>query len=105
MAKVTESPLQSSARQIAADAIQRTYNDATQTVLDHRAASAVVADLRAAGWMSPQEVAAIVAAAGGNVTLQDEHLMAAWDGSYDLLVGDDFAAGPGAKTITARKRP
>lgn len=93
----------SEATQIAADAIQRTYNDASQTVLDHRAASAVVSDLRRAGWMSPQEVAAIVDAAGGRVTLQDRHLRAMLEGSYELLVMDDSATGLD-RILIARRR-
>lgn len=93
------------ATQIAADAIQRTYNDATQTVLDHRAAREVVNDLRGAGWMAPHEVAAIVLAAGGTVTLTDEDLRAMYDEALELHIADDFAAGPGSKKLIARRKP
>lgn len=92
----------STASRIAADAIQRTYGDASQTALDHQAASAVVSDLRAAGWASPSEVAAIVAAAGGKVVLTDEHMRAMLNDRYELMVHED---GPTLnKVIQARER-
>lgn len=52
--------------------IQRTYGDATQTVLDDRCARAIVAHLHHLGWASPAEVARVVAAAGGQVDVNED---------------------------------
>lgn len=49
--------------------IQRVYADATQTVLDREAARQIVAALRAAGWASLDEVARLIDAAGGSITV------------------------------------
>jgi hypothetical protein len=58
--------------EIVAAALQRGYGDATQTVLDHRVAREVIKALREVGWCSPDEVALIVEAAGGSVTVSDD---------------------------------
>lgn len=60
-----------SATQIIRDVIQRVYEDATQTVLDQQAAREIIAALRAAGWASFDEVAVLIEAAGGSITVPD----------------------------------
>ena len=87
-------------RQAVRDALQTGYGDATQTVLDDRVAGQVIQSLRDRGWCSPDEVAAIVLAAGGEVTVPDEILMHA--DQLQVEVFDDFALG---KRIRARRRP
>lgn len=57
------------ATDMVAEVIQRVYGDATQTVLDRRAASEIVAALRTAGWASLDEVALLIEAAGGEITV------------------------------------
>ena len=57
------------------DTIQRVYGDATQTALDREAARQIVAALRAAGWASLDEVARLIEAAGGSITVPD-HILA-----------------------------
>lgn len=57
------------ATDLVAGVIQRIYGDATQTVLDRRAAREIVAALRSAGWASLDEVAMLIEAAGGTVTI------------------------------------
>ena len=58
-----------SATDMVVDVIQRVYGDATQTPLDRQAASEIVAALRAAGWASLDEVAMLIEAAGGEITV------------------------------------
>jgi hypothetical protein len=70
--------------------IQRGYGDATQTVLDHQVAGAILERLRGMGWFSPEEVRTVVASAGGRV-LVDTRRMA--DPPSELFVTDDFASG------------
>lgn len=57
------------AEQIVRDVIQRVYGDATQTMLDSQAAREIVAALRDAGWASLDEVALLIEAAGGSITV------------------------------------
>ena len=57
------------------DVLQRVYGDATQTVLDHQAASEVIAELRRRGWASLDDVARIIVAAGGEVTIPDRLML------------------------------
>lgn len=54
-----------------AGVIQRVYGDASQTVLDHRCAGQVLAVLREAGWLAPDDVARLVLAAGGEIRVPD----------------------------------
>ena len=63
------------ATDVVVDTIQRVYGDATQTVLDREAAREIVSALRAAGWASLDEVALLIDAAGGSVTVP-KHLAA-----------------------------
>lgn len=79
-----------SATKIVQDVIQRVYGDATQTALDHEAAVEILRALRAAGWASLDEVAVLIEAAGGSITVPDR-LMG--DGR-DRVVSrqDDFAS-------------
>ena len=64
--------------EIVAGALQAGYGDATQTVLDTKVAGQVVKALREAGWCSPDEVALIVEAAGGSVTVTDDAVERVW---------------------------
>ena len=69
--------------------IQRVYGDATQTVLDEQAAREVISTLRELGWASLDEVAVLIEAAGGSITVPD-HLM--FDGKErTVLRADDYA--------------
>jgi hypothetical protein len=61
--------------------IQRVYGDATQTVLDHRAAEAIVSALLAAYWIPPTALAGVVLGAGGQAAMDLRPL----DGGYELL--------------------
>lgn len=90
--------------QIVLDAIQTGYGDASQTVLDRQVTRKVLGALRRAGWTSPQELAAVVDAAGGKIIVRAEHIMAALDDQYELLVGDDFDAGPGVNRVVRARR-
>jgi hypothetical protein len=49
------------------DVIQRVYGDATQSALDHRAASEIWRHLTERGVIPPSLIAAIVESAGGEV--------------------------------------
>lgn len=51
--------------------IQEVYGDASQTVLDDRAARAIISTLREMGWASLDEVAVLIEAAGGEITVPD----------------------------------
>lgn len=57
------------------DVIQRVYGDAFQTTLDHQAASEIVGALRERGWASLDEVALLIEAAGGSITVPDRLAM------------------------------
>ncbi|QCB93283.1 hypothetical protein [Cellulomonas shaoxiangyii] len=70
--------------------LQSGYGDATQTVLDRQVAGEIVRHLRSSGWAAPDEVRALVACAGGEVTL-DQRVMA--DPPGELFVTDDLATG------------
>lgn len=64
---------------IVVDVIQRVYGDATQGALDHRAASEIVTALRNAGWADLNAVGAIIAAAGGRVTITERDMLDDWE--------------------------
>lgn len=68
------------------DTIQRVYGDATQTVLDDRAAREIWKYLLSVGVMPVSGVAMIVAAAGGKVTVTDDLLL---DPPAEYTVMDD----------------
>lgn len=72
------------------DTLQRAYGDATQTVLDRAAASEVWKYLLEQGAAPPSTVAHIVAAAGGEIHLSEDMLLA---DSYDLSVFRDQVHG------------
>lgn len=74
--------------QIVMDALQDAYGDASQTVLDRRAAEAALKALRSVGWASPDEVCTLVASAGGRIVLDDRYLR---DPPAELFVCDDPA--------------
>ena len=61
--------MENDSKQLVRDIIQRVYGDATQTVLDDTAATAVISALRRVGWASPEETALLIKAAGGQVTI------------------------------------
>lgn len=65
--------------------IQRVYGDATQTVLDHRAAEAIVSALLAAYWIPPTALAGVVLGVGGQAAMDLRPL----DGGYELLTWRD----------------
>lgn len=76
---------------LVAGVLQRVYGDASQTVLDRRAASEVVSALRNAGWASLDEVAVLIEAAGGSVTVPGSLIH---DGRDRRVTSqDDFASG------------
>jgi hypothetical protein len=79
-----------SAERLVRDVIQRVYGDATQTVLDQRAASEIVTAFRAAGWASLDEVAVLIEAAGGSITVPHRLMMDGRD--RQVTRQDDFAA-------------
>lgn len=54
--------------------IQAGYEDATQTELDWQVARSIERRLRGLGWASPEEVRALVAAAGGRLVVPDNLL-------------------------------
>lgn len=56
-------------KQLVLEVIQRVYGDATQTELDDHAASEIIAALRRVGWASPDDVALLIKAAGGEITI------------------------------------
>lgn len=79
-----------SATDVVADVIQRVYGDATQTFLDRQAASEIVAALRRAGWASLDEVAVLIEAAGGSITVPDALLC---DGKDRVVTrAEDYAS-------------
>lgn len=80
-----------SAADLVAGVIQRVYGDATQTVLDRRAASEILTALRGAGWTSLDEVAMLIEAAGGEITVPRRILSDARE--RRVTVQDDFASG------------
>lgn len=55
--------------------IQKTYGDATQTVLDRRCAEAIEAHIQKAGWTSPEITRAMVASAGGHIDLREADVL------------------------------
>jgi hypothetical protein len=55
--------------QLVVDVIREGYGDSTTTQLDLEVSENIVKALRTAGWASPDEVRAIVAAAGGRVSV------------------------------------
>jgi hypothetical protein len=57
------------------DVIQRAYGDATQTPLDHQAASEIVTALRSMGWASLNEVALLIEAAGGSIKVSSRQML------------------------------
>lgn len=57
------------ATDLVAGIIQRVYNDASQTVLDRRAANAIITALREAGWASLDDVGRLIEAAGGEIVV------------------------------------
>lgn len=61
--------------ELVAQVIRSGYQDATSTVLDRQVARDIVNALREAGWAAPEEVRAIVAAAGGRVSVSDNLIM------------------------------
>lgn len=69
--------------------IQTTYGDATQTVLDDQCARNIETYLARHGWASPEWVKAIVASAGGEVTIDERHLT----DPPELMVSTDRATG------------
>lgn len=79
------------ARLVVRDVIQRVYGDATQTVLDDRAASEIVAALREMGWASIDEVGRLIAAAGGEVTISDRLMLSGEE--YVVTKEQDFRHG------------
>jgi hypothetical protein len=58
-----------------ADVLQRVYGDATQTVLDHRAAREVWEYLLSRGVAEHSTVAALIAAAGGEIRVSESLLL------------------------------
>lgn len=64
-----------SATEAVMETIQRVYGDATQTILDRRAADAIIHALRQAGWASLSDVGMLIQAAGGTITVPDHILM------------------------------
>ena len=77
------------------DTIQRVYGDATQTVLDERAAREIWKYLLSVGVAPASGVAMIVAAAGGRVTVTDELLL---DPPAEYTVMDDGHFGKVLRT-------
>lgn len=75
---------------LVASVIQKGYQDATQTVLDRMVSEDIVEALRAAGWATPEEVRAIVAAAGGRVEVS---LAVACDPPAQITRWRDVATG------------
>lgn len=83
------------------DTLQEVYGDATQTVLDHRAATAVWKRLEEMGVAPASGVAAIVAAAGGEVTIPDALLL---DPPTEYAVmGEPLLGGTVVRTRTKAK--
>lgn len=78
------------ATRIVRDVIQRVYGDATQTVLDQRAAWEIITALRAAGWASIDEVAVLIEAAGGSITVPDDLMLDGRD--RRVMRHDDYEA-------------
>lgn len=70
--------------------IQRVYGDATQTVLDAQAAREIVAALREMGWASLEEVAVLIEAAGGSVTVPDSLMLDTRE--RRIMRSDDYAS-------------
>lgn len=61
------------------DALQETYGDASQTVLDQQAAGRVLAVLRQRGWSDLRTMTAVVASAPGqSITLDPSALVGDW---------------------------
>lgn len=58
-----------------ADTIQRVYGDATQTALDRRAAEEIWRFLKARGVAPFSTMAAVVVAAGGEITIPENVLV------------------------------
>ena len=71
--------------EVVARALQVGYGDATQTVLDQRVAERVLKALREVGWCSPDEVALIVEAAGGSITVTDDAVERVWRQPDEVL--------------------
>jgi hypothetical protein len=69
-----------------ADVLQRVYDDATQTALDRHAAAEVYAYVLSCGMAPLETVAAIVEAAGGDVTVPSRLLI---DPPVELFVVDE----------------
>lgn len=87
---------------LVADVLQRVYGDATQTVLDRRAAEEVVEALRRAGWATLDEVAILIESAGGSITVPD--LIAGDPRERCVMVTDDYAAG-GRRFVVSSSSP
>lgn len=81
------------------NALQTGYGDAAQTVLDDRVAGSVLGALRERGWMSIEEVGALVLAAGGEIRVPPDALWRA--GDIEVSVQDDFTTC--GKIIRARR--
>jgi len=79
------------------DVLQSGYGDATQTALDRQVAAEIVKRLRSWGWIAPDEVRALVACAGGEITM-DRRILA--DPPRELFVTDDI--GTGDRKVIAR---
>lgn len=80
-----------------ADTLQRVYGDATQTFLDRQAAREIWKWLRKQGIATPQEVAVVVEAAGGEVRVTQRGQVD--DRPIELIVGEAFDD----KVIRARR--
>lgn len=93
---------QQTATDLVAATIQRTYNDATQTHLDRQAASNIIAALRSAGWASLNEVAVLIEAAGGSITVPDRLMQDGRD--RRVTVQDDYANNGRRFTVTVHTR-
>lgn len=65
-------------RRAVRDVIQRGYGDATQTILDDQVAGNILTELKTRGWISLQEVGAIVAASGGEVRVTVKDIMTSY---------------------------
>lgn len=84
----------STAVDLVTEVIQRVYGDATQTVLDQKAASEILDALRSAGWASLDEIAILIEAAGGEIVVP--HRLAFDFRERRVAVQDDYAT-PGRK--------
>lgn len=85
-------------KQTIMDTIQRVYGDASQSLLDRKAAVEIVKDFERLGWMDPFTLRAIVAAAGGKIVLESDQLM---DPPEELLLYEQM--DPPAHVLRTRR--